>query len=829
MPVTFWKALARLSACALCFLHIPTAFAQEIGWKAGPGVVAYADRATGDTYIVLHQAAPLATYTGDLPGLSATAATVLGEARLNPDSPAATAYLEFLKTQLDGLVTQAEATLGRSLNVEHRMFHALTGFTAKMTPAEAERVASLPGVRRVEAPILFELQSDNGPAWIQADAVYDGSAMGADVGTMGEGVVVGVIDSGVNFDHPSFAAVGPVDGYVHTNPRTLLGLPRYYGLCLPVTGLPFCNDKLIGVWDFTGTTPLDDDGHGSHTASTAAGNFVDATLNAPTTTLERRIGGVAPHANLITYKGCITSPLLSGCLSPSTALAINQAVADQVDVLNFSIGGPAGNPWADANAQAFLSARAAGVFVATSAGNSGPGPETVGSPADAPWLLSVAASTHDRALENALIDISGGDTPAPADIAGRSLTTSLPSAPIVYAGDFGDALCLAPFAAGTFDGEIVVCDRGENARVEKADNVAAGGAIGFVLANDEANGASLNGDGYAVPGVHITFEDGVALKEWLASGEGHVAAIQGTVPSANRVDGDVMAGFSSRGPNIVAPSVIKPDITAPGVDIIAAVRTDLLAPNAGPEFGVLSGTSMSSPHAAGAAALLLALHPDWTPDEVQSALMTTSYVVRGKNGTDGLVKDDRVTPADAFDVGAGRIDLSQAVRAGLLLDETEANYLAADPSAGGDPTSLNRPSLGNGSCIGACSWTRTLTATVDASWSAVVESPDVLSLSVNPRFFSLAAGESVTLEVTADTVGQPGGQWFFAELFLAPDSASIPVTHLPVAVRAGEGPGLTEAPARGLLGTRGGALGWLMLTLALLALGHRQRGIARSR
>ncbi|MEN8720123.1 MAG: S8 family serine peptidase [Oceanococcaceae bacterium] len=818
-------AVRTLTGVLVLAVAAPWVNAAEPQWRAGPGVVAYADRAVSDTYIVLHQAPPLATYGGGIAGLLATAAPVLGQRRLNSESPTALAYLDFLTGQLDALIGRAEAALGRELDIQHRMHHALNGFTVRLTPAEAQRIAELPGVLRVEAPIVFSLNSDNGPAWINADVIHDGSGTFDNVGTMGEGVVVGVIDSGVNSDHPSFAAVGPVDGYVHTNPRMLLGLPRFYGLCLPPTGFPFCNDKLIGVWDFTGTTPLDDDGHGSHTASTAVGNIVDASLAAPTMTLERRIGGVAPHANLITYKACITSPLLAGCLSPSTALAINQAVADGVDVINFSIGGPSGNPWADANAQAFLAARAAGVFVATSAGNSGPGAATVGSPADAPWLLSVAASTHDRALENALVDLSGGASTPPGDLAGRSLTAALPSTEIVYAGDFGDAICLMPFAAGTFDGKIVVCDRGENARTEKADNVAAGGAVGFVLANDEANGASLNGDGFAIPGVHISFADGQKLKAWLADGgSGHSGSIRGTEAAADRAAGDVVAGFSSRGPNPAAPGVIKPDITAPGVDVIAAVNSGLLALNPEPEFGVLSGTSMSSPHAAGAAALLLALHPEWTPDQVQSALMTTSFVQRGKNGTDGLVKDDGTTPADALDVGAGRIDLAKAARAGLLLDENEANYTAADPTAGGDPTALNRPSLGHGDCVGACSWMRTLTATVDGSWSAVTAATEGLIVRASPATFTLQAGEEITLSITADTVGLTPDQWHFADLRLVPTAANVPETHLPVAVRTGAmesdaGEGTEAAAPRSTSAVvRGGALNGLALVM-LLALG----------
>ncbi len=246
--------------------------------------------------------------------------------------------------------------------------------------------------------------------------------------------MVGVIDTGINHDHPSFAEVGPIDGYVHSNPR-----PTFLGLCDPITGLPFCNDKLIGYYDFTAEPggPDDLNGHGSHTASTAAGNVVDVVLEAPTTTFTRRISGVAPHANIVAYKACGDEPSgILGCFPTLVPLlaAINQATLDQVDVVNYSIGGGSGNPWVDDDAQAFFDAYTAGIFVAASAGNEGPGAGTHGSPADAPWVTAVGASTHNRKLSNGIVNMSGAG--APADIFGKSLTGPLSTARVVYAGDY---------------------------------------------------------------------------------------------------------------------------------------------------------------------------------------------------------------------------------------------------------------------------------------------------------------------------------------------------------------------------------------------------------
>ena len=538
-------------------------------------------------YIVQLTDPPLASYRGGIVGLEATNPAARGAVELDVKSAASKAYLDYLATKQANVRSALQLAIGRAVAVPFTYRYAYNGFAAILTEQEAAAARNVSGVAEVEKEFARELQTDAGPAWIGAPGVWSGADTGGLPGTKGEGVVVGVIDTGINHDHPSFADKGG-DGYDHTNPRG-----TFYGLCDPVLGVPFCNDKLIGVWDFTGTSPEDDNQHGSHTASTSAGNVLSAEITAPTLTLTRNISGVAPHANLITYKACIAA----GCLSPSLTAAIDQATADGVDVINYSIGGGPTDPWDDADSEAFLGARDAGIFVSASAGNDGPRAETVGSPANSPWLLSVGASTHNRAFVNSLTSLSGGATGAPADLVGKSFTAGYGPAPIVYAGDYGSALCgegpaspegsaaVNPFLPGTFHGEIVVCDRGVYGRVEKAANVAEAGAGGFVLANDEPSGDSLVGDAYPIPGVHLTYDDGLVLKGWLAQGTGHTGTIAGTTADTSATYGDVMASFSSRGPNKTALDVLKPDVTAPGVDILAAVHTT--NPLAGPEFGVL--------------------------------------------------------------------------------------------------------------------------------------------------------------------------------------------------------------------------------------------------
>lgn len=771
------------------------------------GVVGAGTPPERSTYIVLGDAPALASYRGSIAGLAPTSPGVTGAESLDAQAPASKAYRAYVGREQRTLLAEMAEELDRTPDVLHRYDAALNGLALELTESEAAAVARLDGVKRVLADEVRYLQTDNGPAWIGAPSVWTGaSTIGP--GTQGEGVVVGVIDTGVNTDHPSFADVGPVDGYNHTNPKG-----RFFGFCDPVTGLPFCNDKLIGVYDFTGAPPAtgeDSNGHGSHTASTAAGNVLNARLVAPTYTLERRISGVAPHANVISYRACqeLTGAVgLGGCLLSALVAAIDQAVADEVDVINYSIGGGSANPWTDADALAFLNARRAGIFVAASAGNSGPGAGTIGSPADAPWLLSVGASTHDRRIVNVLESMAGGGSTPPPNMEGKSLTSGLSSRPIVYAANYGSALCGAgaanpdgsaasnPFPPGTFTGQIVVCDRGTYGRVEKAQNVMEGGAGGFVLANDAASGNSLVADAYPIPGVHITYDHGVALKAWLGSGTGHAAAIRGTTLDIADTNGDVMASFSSRGPNPANGDLLKPDVTAPGVDIFAAFHNGA---GAHPQFGIISGTSMSSPHAAGAAALLVAKHPAWTPDEVRSALMTTAFTstVRKENGT---------TPADPFDMGAGRIDLRLAATAGLVLDETPAGYTAANPSAGGDPKTLNLPSMADDSCDGFCSWTRVVrnprSSTVTWTAAGVSSSPGV-TITVAPKTFTLAAGASRTIIVTADVSEATPARWHFGQVVLTPNPSSIPAAHLPVAAFAKGDPPDTR-PVLHMHGNRG--------------------------
>ena len=625
-----------------------------------------------DTYIVWFKQAGLA---------SAPERQLDSLGRLDTRAPANLTYLNALQASQKTFVEQLESALGRQVDVKFQYLYALNGLAIRLSAAEALMVEQLPKVAGLERQVKYALTTDAGPSWIGAPDIWSG---GAGLATQGEGIIVGVIDTGINSDHPSFADIGG-DGYDHSNPW---GTGIYTGVCNAGSGqyqpaFP-CNDKLIGTWTYlTETvTPEDSNSHGSHTASTAAGNVVTATITAPTAAFTATISGVAPHANLIAYDVCSHV-----CPTASILAAINQAIADGVDVINYSLSG-ADDPWGDSIQLAFLDAFNAGVVVVAAADNLGPALGTATN--TAPWLISVAASSHNRVMAPDLENMSGGATGPPADIRGVGFAIGHGPAPIVHAADFGDALCQNSFAANTWtNDEIVVCDAGVNSAKSKTNKVNAGGAGGIVVANTAAGNEEVVPIGFVIPGMHIGTTDGDILRSWLSSGSALTATISGFIADYAASNGDLMAGFSSRGPSLF--NTMVPNLTGPGVSVWAAIANDSLP--TGWEYGRFNGTSMSSPHVAGSAALLKALHPSWSPAEIKSALMTTAY-----NGAT-LLDEDQATAADSHDYGSGRVQVLDAANAGLVLTENGASFLAADPGASGDARSLNLASMTDNNCV----------------------------------------------------------------------------------------------------------------------------------
>lgn len=797
--------VALLVANAVAIAAEPDAdapvFEEAIATPVGSGVVVQPKDAAGPaTYMVILNDVPLASYRGGIEGLAATNLAASGSSKVNANSAASEAYLAYLDGRRAAAIADANAAIGRSLNILFEYKASISGYAAEMTPAEAAVIAKLGNVKFVERERMFEVQTDAGPAWIGATTIWDGTATGG-VGTEGEGVLVGVIDTGIDPWNPSFAATGD-DGFTHTNP---FGAGTFLGVCDPTNTSPPagevaydptfpCNDKLVGAYGYTASdpNPRDGDGHGSHTASTVAGNhIITSTITTPTDVYTATISGVAPHANIIMYDGCIDG---GGCPGASLSAARDQLILDGVDVVNYSIGSgsPTSDPWADTEALQWLAIRDAGIFVATSAGNAGPGDATIGSPGDLPWLTTVAAASHNRAFLQELT-LDDGVNP-PLTLAGLAMSSGLAATPIVFAEDYANPPTISVddarlckdgiFPPGTFSGEIVICERGTYGRVAKGQTVLDGGASGYILAQPSAVGGgpgALSADPHVLPAIHIDYTTYQQLKDYIAAATGTVnGTIAGATLDVADAHGDILAAFSSRGPNRgFFTDLVVPNITAPGRDVWAAYHQ---GPGGDGDYtwNVISGTSMASPHVAGAGALMVAVHPTWTPAQIESALMST--------GVRPVTNDDGVNDATPFAQGAGRVNLEDAAQAGLVLDVTTTEFDNSDPRTGGDPTTLNLAELGNSNCVQSCSWVRTVESTLAAAetYTLTLDLPTGMTGSVTPSTFTIAPAASQTFTVTVDVLALDE-TWHFGSLEITPAGAATPAQHMPLAVLPNKG------------------------------------------
>jgi subtilisin family serine protease len=766
MNPPLWRRLAVAGAATTLLLAaVPSAAAQAQTTTGG------ADRAT--SYVVIMEDDPAIAYDGGVAGL-APAKPDPGE-KLDPTAPEVTRYVTHLEDQHEEALAGADVSTS-TLRTSYT--YALNGFSAMLTAEQAARVAKQPGVVRVVRDELRQLQTDTSPTFLGLNSRRGAWASGY----TGEGVVVGVIDTGVWPEHPSFAD----DGSYPAPPADWMGgtvACEFGDTAHNPDDAPFdCNNKLIGARDMrlayneligpeVYNSARDYQGHGTHTASTAAGNRGVAAeiFGVPRGT----VSGIAPRAHVAVYSVCGGQ----GCFSSDSAAGIDAAVADGVDVINFSIGGGAGALAADDIA--FLFANDAGVFIASSAGNEGPGAGTVGSPAVNPWQLAVGANTHTRTFEGS---VTLGDG---SEFTGASVTNGTGELPLVDAEDHGNALCDPEV---TFEPEvtglIVLCARGGDlARLAKSQAVSEQGGAGMVLFNEFATEALIT-DNHYVPSVHVSLGDGQEIKAYIdAAGDGATATI-GAGEKA-RTKGSVMADFSSRGPNRLAEDIIKPDVTAPGVNILAGTTPTPVLGAPGELFMSISGTSMASPHVAGVLALIKQAHPDWTPAMAQSAVMTTAR--------QGVFEEDGVTRTDPFDVGAGHLDPGRyankpnsVFNPGLVYDAGVNDYLGflceaapdvfTDPAAtcaalegNGFPTTaenLNYPSIGVSDVAGVAEVQRTITNVTDKkiTWWALADAPKGFKVKVSPRVVRLAPGESATVTIQFTNVRAPLDEWRFGNL-----------------------------------------------------------------
>jgi subtilisin family serine protease len=767
--------------------------------------------AATDTYIVQMLESPAVAYEG---GVSGLAATKPGKGKkLDPSSSAVTKYSAHLESKHD----QALAKVGGGTKIYDYSI-SYNGFTATLTEAQAQKLENVAGVVAVTKDTLQTVNTSSTPAFLgltAAGGLWDqlggGSGGGKTSAGPGEDVVIGVVDSGIWPESQSFSDRKNGKLVYQNLPGTNITCQNGEGF-----NASDCGQKLIGAqyfnaawggsaaleaarpWEFQ--SPRDYNGHGTHTASTSGGNN-----GVPTTgpaSVFGNVSGIAPRARISAYKALWSTQdgaTASGFTSDLVA-AIDTAVADGVDVINYSISGTTTN-FLEPVQVSFLFAADAGVFVSASAGNSGPATGTVAHPS--PWITTVAAGTHNRDGQGS-VTLGNGVT-----LNGASVATPVGPAPLVNSEDVGlagadpTALALC-FTAGDnaanggtpvldpakVAGKIVVCDRGTNARVNKSLAVEQAGGVGMILVN--VTPGSLNADFHFVPTVHLADTNRATVKAY-ADTAGATATINQSTIVFNAA-APFTAAFSSRGPLTAgAGDLLKPDVIAPGQDILAAVAPT--AASAGREFNLLSGTSMSAPHVAGLAALLRDKHPTWTPMMIKSALMTSgSDILDGPN----------TNPLVIFRQGAGHVKPNSAADPGLVYTTGFGDWLAfvcgtgqltgpscAAPPAGFgtiDPSDLNVPSIAIGAMAGTQTVTRRVTnvGNASATYNASVTGMTGIDTVVTPSSLTLSPGQTGTFTVaftrtTATLNAYTGGQLTWSD---GTHNVRVPLVVRPVALAA---------------------------------------------
>ena len=785
-----------------------------------------AAKSRAKTYIVQMAADPVAVYPGDVAGL---AATHPGKGKkFNPHSKPVKDYVEYLDSEHEKVLQELGAV--RDKIYDYR--YSFNGFAAVLTEAEAEALRRRGDVLAVWEDELLELHTDNSPDFIG----LTGGGEPWSRGYTGEDIIIGIIDTGIWPEHPSVADVkthkkgnkGPLIPY-GPPPADWHG-DEFPDNCQfgnaafnPDDAAFTCNNKLLAarhyragfaVGDICGEPGMtdcghteflsarDNDGHGSHTATTAGGNNgVAASIGGEAL---GEVSGMAPRARLSVYKICWNGSLLTtvprGCASSDAMAAIDQAVADGVDVLNYSIGGPA-TTFNGADDIAFLFAANAGVHVATSNGNDGPGAQTVGTPSGVPWITAVGAA-QDNQVFGLVVEVT-----APLSVAGDK--EALEGAGPVTLEDtgpiFSDLVVAEPLDgcapldnAAAVDGNVTLIIRGVCTFEEKYLSAQNAGATAIIVYNDgiapdRIDPIVMGGLTAAVtiPGVMIGHFDGVDLAG--AAGVQVMLDPDNQIPKENTI-----AGFSSRGPNGGAPDIIKPDVAAPGVDILAAqtpIPNDGQAPNE--LFQIISGTSMASPHVAGTFALLKQAHPDWTPAMAKSALMTTARQNLNKTFGD--------TPADPFDIGAGHIVPKDAFDPGLVYDtglldyvrflcgsETQPPFVDAATCAtigSIDSSDLNLPSIAIAELVGTQTVTRRVTNVGKGKkpYRVEIDAPPGIDVSVTPSTIHIKSGESASYQVTFTATGAAvPEEWVFGSLTWKQgnDEVRSPIAIRPVSLVA---------------------------------------------
>lgn len=731
---------------------------------AGPdGSVPTATYAAGK-YIVVLTKAPVASYAGGTNNIPATRPT--SGKKVEVASAAARQYASVLTADQNRIAVSVGATPKQKYTV------ALNGFSATLTSAQATKLVNTPGVLAVAKDTLRHATDDK----VDYDYLQLAGKTGVwaglgGPGNAGKGVVVGVIDTGIYPQSKSFA--GPklsnspsaTDPYLAYKNGSQIVMHKvnggtFTGEC--ETGAGFkasdCNTKLISARYFGDSfiagvgsnlkdfvSPLDGEGHGTHTASTAAGdNGVQASIDGVDF---GNVSGVAPAASIAVYKALWTSKIAaqSGGTASDLVAAIDQAVSDGVDVINYSIGSSSESLPVDPIQLAFLSAASAGIFVSASAGNSGPGASTMDN--TSPWVTTVAASTL-QPYEGTVVlgngrKYAGVSTTVNSSVGPKPFVTA--AAVKLAAASTGDAALCTP---GTLDptlvaGKIIECDRGVIARVAKSAEVKRAGGLGMVLVN--LTPSDTDADIHTVPTVHLDSGVGLLAKTYAGTAGATATLVPGNTSSVNTPYPQV-AGFSSRGPSLSSSGdILKPDIAAPGVGILASISPTL---DNGRNFDFLSGTSMAAPHITGLAALYVQKHPTWSPMEIKSALMTTAIDTKNSDGS---------ANTDPFAQGAGEVNPSAMFNPALVYDAGAQDWLSYLEGLGYDtgtgvpavaPSDYNQASIASGALVSTLTVTRKVTAVKAGLYFAKASVPG-FRVTISPSILSMnAVGEVKSFKVT---------------------------------------------------------------------------------
>ncbi|XVF47716.1 hypothetical protein PTKIN_Ptkin03bG0133200 [Pterospermum kingtungense] len=556
------------------------------------------------------------------------------------------------------------------------------GFSATLRPEQVKIIRKRPGVLSLFPDRVLQRHTTRSPSFLGLQTPNPSFS-----NTLESDSIIGFIDTGIWPEHPSFSDhnLGPIP--LHWKGRCENGFKFNH---------TNCNRKIIGASFFSGgydawfgesdkavnefRSPRDSDGHGTHVTSIAAGAPVPRSgFFGFAVGLAR---GIAPKARISVYKVCWAS----GCLLSDVCKAFETAISDGVDIISLSLGSSRLPFYLDLLSIVSFRAFSKGIFIAASAGNEGPALATVTN--EPPWVTTVGAGTIDRDfpatihLESKVSVVGTSITLMPNDKLRRRYY------PLHLVGKFNSSSKFN-FSGQLVGGKIVFYrQEGYVARISLGAALRRAGAIAMIISHGNIDPSGIVSEPHVIPTISIGVLEAKGIEDYILSNENPRAKIssQGTIPMHAK-PAPIVASFSSRGPNSLVPEILKPDIVAPGVNILGA-WTDFIGPSGmtldhrRSRYNVMSGTSMACPHVSGAAALIKSKHPDWGPNEIKSALMTTSTVLkrydsRNKSfpGSSPISDESTGNAATPFDVGSGHMLPIKAMDPGLVFDMEHQDYV----------------------------------------------------------------------------------------------------------------------------------------------------------